>query len=142
MTIKYLTAESVCAGHPDKLCDLISYSILYACIIQDKVSRMSCEVLATKGRIIVAGEVSCSEKLNLKDVVKSVLVDVGYKPTDFKLSVYVQKQSTDIAQAVDTALEARQRIKEPYGTIGAGDQGTMYGYATDEAKAMLPFTLL
>ncbi|MCR1833598.1 methionine adenosyltransferase [Oceanobacillus caeni] len=142
MTIKYLTAESVCAGHPDKLCDLISDSILDACLTKDKASRVACEVLATKGRIIVAGEISCSEKLNLKDVVKSVLVDVGYKPTDFKISVYVQKQSTDIAQAVDTALEARQRIKEPYGTIGAGDQGTMYGYATNETREMLPVPLV
>ena len=142
MTIKYLTAESVCAGHPDKLCDLISDSILDACLTKDKASRVACEVLATKGRIIVAGEISCSEKLNLKDVVKSVLVDVGYKPTDFKISVYVQKQSTDIAQAVDTALEARQRIKEPYGTIGAGDQGTMYGYATNETREMLPLPLV
>lgn len=142
MTIKYLTAESVCAGHPDKLCDLISDSILDACLTKDKASRVACEVLATKGRIIVAGEISCSEKVNIKEVVKSVLVDVGYAPSDFKISVYVQKQSTDIAEAVDTALEARQRIKEPYGTIGAGDQGTMYGYATNETKEMLPLPLV
>src|SRR5699024_12757992 len=69
----------LCAGHPDKLCDLISDSILDACLVKDKVSRVACEVLATKGRIIVAGEISCSEKINLKDVVKSVLVDVGYR---------------------------------------------------------------
>lgn len=142
MTIKYLTAESVCAGHPDKLCDLISDSILDACLLKDKSSRVACEVLATKGRIIVAGEISCSEKVNIKEVVKSVLVDVGYAPSDFKISVYVQKQSTDIAEAVDTALEARQRIKEPYGTIGAGDQGTMYGYATNETREMLPLPLV
>lgn len=142
MTIKYLTAESVCAGHPDKLCDLISDSILDACLLKDKSSRVACEVLATKGRIIVAGEISCSEKINIKEVVKSVLVDVGYAPSDFKISVYVQKQSTDIAEAVDTALEVRQRVKEPYGTIGAGDQGTMYGYATKETKEMLPLPLV
>src|SRR5699024_5466071 len=139
---KSLTDKSVCAGHPDKLCDLISDSILVACLTKDKASRMACEVLATKGRIIVAGEICCSEKLNLKHVVESVLVDVVYKHIDFKISVYVQKQSTDIAQAVDTALEARQRIKEPYGTIGAGDQGTMYGYATNETKEMLPLPLV
>lgn len=142
MTIKYLTAESVCAGHPDKLCDLISDSILDACLTKDKASRVACEVLATKGRIIVAGEISCSEKVNIKEVVKSVLVDVGYAPSDFKISVYVQRQSTDIAEAVDTALEVRQRIKEPYGTIGAGDQGTMYGYATNETREMLPLPLV
>lgn len=142
MTIKYLTAESVCAGHPDKLCDLISDSILDACLLKDKSSRVACEVLATKGRIIVAGEISCSEKINIKEVVKSVLVDVGYEPSNFKISVYVQNQSADIAEAVDTALEVRQRIKEPYGTIGAGDQGTMYGYATKETKEMLPLPLV
>src|SRR5699024_9247773 len=120
MTIKYLTAESVCAGHPDKLCDLISDSILDACLTKDKASRVACEVLATKGRIIVEGEISCIKKINPKNVVKTVLFDLGYKPTDFKISGYLHKQSTDIAQAVDTALEARQRIKEPYGTIGAG----------------------
>src|SRR5699024_6330807 len=142
MTIKYISAKRGCAAHPDKLCDLISDSILDACLTKDKASRVACEVLATKGRIIVAGEISFSEKLNLKDVVKSVIVDVGYKHTAFKISVYVQKTSTDIAKAVDTALEARQRIKEPYGTIGAGDQGTMYGYATNETREMLPLPLV
>ncbi len=89
MSKRYLTAESVCAGHPDKLCDIIADSILEACLRKDKASRVACEVMATKGKIIVAGEISCSEKVNIRDIVKTVLKDVGYNPLKFLIYVYV-----------------------------------------------------
>ncbi|HCS75627.1 MAG TPA: methionine adenosyltransferase [Clostridiales bacterium] len=140
--ISYKTAESVCMGHPDKLCDLIADNILDACLRKDKASRVACEVMATKGKIIVAGEITCSEKINIRNVAKNTLSEVGYNPLKFLTYVYVHNQSTDIATGVNTALEARNGISEQYGSIGAGDQGTMYGYATKETKEMLPLPLV
>ncbi|MCH3955261.1 MAG: methionine adenosyltransferase [Eubacterium sp.] len=142
MSKRYLTAESVCAGHPDKLCDIIADSILEACLRKDKASRVACEVMATKGKIIVAGEISCSEKIDIRSIVKNVLKELGYNPLKFLIYVYVHNQSSDIAAGVNTALEARNGINEQYGSIGAGDQGTMYGYATKETREMLPFPLV
>ena len=142
MSKRYLTAESVCAGHPDKLCDIIADSILEACLRKDKASRVACEVMATKGKIIVAGEISCSEKIDIRNIVRNVLKQVGYNPLKFLIYVYVHNQSPDIAAGVNTALEARNGINEQYGSIGAGDQGTMYGYATKETREMLPLPLV
>ncbi|WP_213818799.1 methionine adenosyltransferase [Garciella nitratireducens] len=142
MSKRYLTAESVCAGHPDKLCDIIADSILEACLRKDKASRVACEVMATKGKIIVAGEISCSEKIDIRSIVKNVLKELGYNPLKFLIYVYVHNQSSDIAAGVNTALEARNGINEQYGSIGAGDQGTMYGYATKETREMLPLPLV
>lgn len=78
MSKRYLTAESVCAGHPDKLCDIIADNILDECLRKDKASRVACEVMATKGKIIVAGEISCSEKIDIRNIVKNVLKELGY----------------------------------------------------------------
>lgn len=142
MSKRYLTAESVCAGHPDKLCDIIADSILDECLRKDKASRVACEVMATKGKIIVAGEISCSEKIDIRNIVKNVLKELGYNPLKFLIYVYVHNQSSDIASGVNTALEARNGINEQYGSIGAGDQGTMYGYATKETREMLPLPLV
>ena len=142
MSKRYLTAESVCAGHPDKLCDIIADNILDECFRRDKASRVACEVMATKGKIIVAGEISCSEKIDIRSIVKNVLKELGYNPLKFLIYVYVHNQSSDIAAGVNTALEARNGINEQYGSIGAGDQGTMYGYATKETREMLPLPLV
>jgi S-adenosylmethionine synthetase len=142
MSKRYLTAESVCAGHPDKLCDIIADSILEACLRKDKASRVACEVMATKGKIIVAGEISCSEKIDIRYIVRNVLKEIGYNPLKFLIYVFVHKQSVDIATGVDTALEVRNGINEQYGSIGAGDQGTVYGYATKETGEMLPLPLV
>lgn len=142
MSKNYRTAESVCKGHPDKLSDLIADSILDACLRKDKASRVACEVMATKGKIIVAGEITCSEKINIRLIVKNVLREVGYNPWKFTVFVFVHHQSVDIAAGVDTALEARNGIIDPYGSIGAGDQGTVYGYATNETRELLPLPLL
>jgi S-adenosylmethionine synthetase len=142
MSKRYLTAESVCAGHPDKLCDIIADNILDECLRKDKASRVACEVMATKGKIIVAGEISCSEKIDIRNIVRNVLKQVGYNPLKFLIYVYVHNQSPDIAAGVNTALEARNGVNEQYGSVGAGDQGTMYGYATIETREMLPLPLV
>ncbi|NLC32887.1 MAG: methionine adenosyltransferase [Clostridiales bacterium] len=140
--ITYKTAESVCAGHPDKLCDLIADNILDACMRKDKASRVACEVMATKGKIIVAGEITCSGKVDIRFIVKNVLRDVGYNPWKFAVFVFVHQQSADIAAGVDNALETRNGINDPYGSVGAGDQGTVYGYATNETSKNLPLPLV
>lgn len=142
MSKNYRTAESVCEGHPDKLCDLIADSVLDACLRKDKASRVACEVMATKGKIIVAGEITCSEKINIRLIVRNVLREVGYSPLRFTVFVFVHHQSADISAGVDTALEARNGIIDPYGSTGAGDQGTVYGYATNETRELLPLPLL
>lgn len=142
MTRNYKTAESVCKGHPDKLCDLIADSILDTCLRRDKASRVACEVMATKGIIIVAGEITCSEQINIHLITKNVLREVGYSSCDFTVFVFVHHQSVDIARGVGTAFEARNGIIDPYGSMGAGDQGTVYGYATDETQEMLPLPIL
>ncbi|MDC7248443.1 MAG: methionine adenosyltransferase [Sphaerochaetaceae bacterium] len=139
---KLVTSESVCKGHPDKLCDLISDTILDACLEKDKKSRVACEVLATAAHIIVAGEITCKDRINIKQTVKGVLLDVGYNPNDYKISVYVHTQSSDIAGGVDLALEVRSKESDKQLELGAGDQGTVFGYATNETKELLPLPLL
>ena len=150
----FQTCEAVCAGHPDKLCDLIADSILGACLRVDKAARVACEVMATKGHIIVAGEITCAERVDVKFIVRRVLEKVGYKPRRFRISVYIHQQSRDIAAGVDIAVEAREAASvasnqghhapaaDPYDAIGAGDQGTVYGYATHETREMLPLPLV
>ncbi len=142
MSIRYETAESVCMGHPDKLCDLIADSILDACLQADKAARVACEVMATKGKIIVAGEISCRGNIHIRSIVQQVLQKVGYEPWKFQVKVYVHQQSADIAAGVDQALEARNGDAGLFGYQGAGDQGTVYGYATSETPEMLPLPLV
>lgn len=137
MKITCKTAESVCMGHPDKLCDLIADSILDACLAEDKLSRVACEVMATKGYILVAGEITCSRMPNIKHEVHRVLNQVGYNPFHFKVKVKVHKQSADIAGGVGHSLEARNGSRERYSQMGAGDQGTVYGYAINEGDTRL-----
>jgi len=140
--LTYKTAESVCMGHPDKLCDLIADSILDACLREDRASRVACEVMATKGKIVVAGEITCSAKVDIRYITRSVLRDVGYNPREFDVLVFVHQQSADISAGVDQALEARAGLTEPYSTLGAGDQGTMYGYACIETLEQLPLPIV
>jgi S-adenosylmethionine synthetase len=148
------TAEAVCQGHPDKLCDLIADSILDACLRADRASRVACEVMITKGRVVVAGEITCAKRVDVKFIVRRVLEKVGYKPWRYRVSVYLHRQSEDIAAGVDKAIEARgshansttakvvSGSSDPYDLTGAGDQGTVYGYATNENSAMLPAPLV
>lgn len=138
----FKTAESVCEGHPDKLCDYIADSILDACLAADKFSRVACEVMATKGHIIVAGEITCRGNINIRKVTADALRERGYEPSDFNIDVYIHRQSADIANGVDASLEARGGDRKNANSIGAGDQGTVYGYATNETGEYLPLPLV
>lgn len=139
MNISYKTAESVCAGHPDKLCDLIADAILDECLKKDRYSRVACEVMATKGKIFVCGEITCSKKIDIRMVVRQTLAKVGYNPLKFVVFAYVHRQSADIAGGVNKALETRDvDTDDIFASVGAGDQGTVYGYATNETWAKMP----
>jgi S-adenosylmethionine synthetase len=117
------TVESVANGHPDKVCDQISDAILDACLELDPQSRCAVECLATKGTIVIAGEVTTEAEVDFASVAREVYSQIGYEDTP-EVIVKIQKQSLDIAQGVDTG--------------GAGDQGIMYGYACDETEEYLP----
>ena len=136
----YLTSESVCQGHPDKLSDYIADSILDACLSVDPYARVACEVMATRGKIIVAGEITCRETINVDETVHAALKETGYDPGEFSISVFLHEQSPDIADGVNRALEVRKSMNIN-SELGAGDQGTVYGYATDESASYIPLPL-
>ena len=136
---RYITSESVRKGHPDKLCDLISDSILDACLKEDPMSRVAVETMATAGNIIVAGELTTKAKVDIENITRNTLRDAGYSPDRYTLHVLVHPQSEDIKRGVDNAIETRLTAEED---TGAGDQGTMYGYATDETEELMPLPLV
>lgn len=143
MNITYKTAESVCEGHPDKLCDKIADAILDAYLRKDKSAHVAVEVMAVGRRIIIGGEISSTAKVNMQAVVWRVLDEVGMKSWRRLLQVYVRKQSPDIAGGVNYSLESRNGDDSWYSSMGAGDQGTVYGYAIDEGGyRYLPLPLL
>lgn len=131
---QYLTAESVRAGHPDKMCDYISDSILDACLYADKGARVAVETMVTNHRVIVAGEITCKKRIDIRNTVRAALYRLGYNPLKYLIFVYVHRQSKDIAGGVDRALESRSGDTGWYSTMGAGDQGTVTGYACDEGN--------
>ena len=143
---KLFTSESVTEGHPDKLCDFISDSVLDACLEQDANSRVACETVAGKGKIIVTGEITTKANINVEEIVRNAIKEIGYNnsKTDIdyrtcEVLVNLSKQSPDIALGVDKSLED----KEGYNleSEGAGDQGLMFGYATDETEAYMPMPI-
>lgn len=138
------TAEAVCVGHPDKLCDLITDQILDDILACDRNARVAVEVMATGRGIVVTGEVSASARVQsgIRDSVRTALAAAGYKPWGFLVYVWVRHQSQDIGDGVATSLEARHGDESAYSLQGAGDQGTVYGYACTETPERLPLPLV
>lgn len=141
---QFYTVESVTEGHPDKLCDLIADSVLDECLSHDALSRVACEVMATKGQIIVAGEITSLYEPQIPAIARSVLQKAGYDPARYAIQCLIHKQSPDIAAGVDCSLERRRNLSENRHSLqlGAGDQGVMVGYACSETPQMMPLPVV
>ena len=137
---QFYTAESVARGHPDKLCDQIADAILDDCLTNDHNARVACEVLATKGHIVIAGEITCTHLPQVEQTARAILTEIGYDPGKFAIANLIHPQSEDIAKGIAHSLESRHG-RQPSG-IGAGDQGIVVGYACDETWQYLPLPVV
>ncbi len=144
------TSESVTEGHPDKMCDAISDAILDAMMEQDPMSRVACETCTTTGMVLVMGEVTTKAYVDIQKIVRDTVKEIGYTKSEYgfdgntcAVMVTLDEQSKDIALGVDKALEAKQASlsEEQIGAIGAGDQGMMFGYATNETEEYMPYPI-
>jgi len=148
---KYIfTSESVTEGHPDKICDNISDAILDACMAQDPMSRVACETTACTGFVLITGEITTKAEVDYTKIARDTIIDIGYDSSDkgfdgntCAVFVALDKQSPDIAMGVDKALEARENTMTDaeIEAIGAGDQGMMFGYATNETDTLMPYAI-
>lgn len=147
--LRYFTSESVTEGHPDKICDQISDTILDAMLEQDPGARVAVETLVTTGLVHIAGEVTTESYVEIPQLVREKIRNIGYTSSDIGfdgsscgVSVSIGQQSPDIAQGVDAGLEIREgSSQDRFDSQGAGDQGIMFGYATDESPTLMPVAI-